>query len=64
MTSFRIIKHEPVEGTGSFEVQVSTFFHFENAASRRLRQEQKTREEALADAQRLARDEQDRLGSQ
>ena len=63
MTSVRIIRHEKVEGTGSYEVRVSTFFHFENVASRRLRpQEQKTREEALADAS-TTRQEQNKLKS-
>jgi len=48
----RIIKHEVVAQTGSFEVryddgQRSRYFYFEDVPGRRLRSEQMTMEQAL-----------------
>jgi hypothetical protein len=55
----RIFKHEAVPGCGSFEVRLpgrtSRFFYFDDLASRRLRPETLTREQALEQAKALAR---------
>jgi hypothetical protein len=61
----RIMKHEVVPKTGSFEVRFpddrpSVHFYWDDIPSRRLRPEQLTR--ALAQAQSLARAEQDKGG--
>jgi hypothetical protein len=48
----RLIKHEAVANTGSFEVRFadgrrSVYFYFDDLPSRRLRPEQMVREQAL-----------------
>jgi hypothetical protein len=58
----RIIKHEAVAQTGSFEVrysdgQPSKYFYFEDVPGRRLRSEQLTMEQALEAAKAFARRE-------
>jgi hypothetical protein len=57
----RIFKHEVVPGCGSFEVRLpgrtSRFFYFDDLASRRLRPETLTREQAMEQAKALARAE-------
>ena len=58
----RLIKHEAVTGSGSFEVsfpdgRLSKYFYFDDVPGRRLRPEQLTRAEALEQAKALARDE-------
>ena len=60
--TIRIIKHEAVSQTGSFEVkysdgQPSRYFYFENVPGRRLRTEQLTMEQALEAAKEFARRE-------
>ena len=60
----RIIKHEAVAQTGSFEVrysdgQPSRYFYFEDVAGRPLRSEQMTMEQALEAAKAFARRERD-----
>jgi hypothetical protein len=62
----RIIKHEAVPKTGSFEVRFldgkgSRFFYWDDEPSRRLRPEQLTSEEALEQAKAFARAELDKL---
>jgi len=62
----RIIKHEAVKDTGSYEVRFpdgreSVYFYFEDNKSRRLRPEQMDRKTALEAAQALARKERDGL---
>ena len=61
----RIIKHEAVKDTGSFEVRFPNgrrvYFYFEDNKSRRLRPEQLTRDQALAKARELARAERDKM---
>jgi hypothetical protein len=56
----RLIKHERVPGTGSFEVRFadsrgSVYFYFDDVPSRRLRPEQVPREHALSWAKMFAR---------
>lgn len=56
----RLLKHETVPGTGSFEVRFadgrrSVYFYFEDQPSRRLRPEQVVREQALGWATMFAR---------
>jgi hypothetical protein len=58
----RIIKHEAVPKTGSFEVRFSDgrpskFFYYEDEKSRRLRPEQVDSETALEQAKEFARAE-------
>ena len=60
----RIRKYEAVVGCGSFEVRFpdgrpTSFFHFDDLPSRRLRPETLTREQALEQARALARAERD-----
>jgi hypothetical protein len=60
MSNVRLIKHEAVKDSGSYEVRVdglrSRFFYFEDDSSRRLRpQQQMTRVQALELAKLLAR---------
>jgi len=67
MQSVRLIKHEVVPDTGSFEVRFadgrqSRYFYFEDAPSRRLRSDMLTRAQALEQARTIARSERDRLG--
>ena len=67
MTSVRLIKHEVVLDTGSFEVRFadgrqSRYFYFEDAPSRRLRPDMLTRAQALEQARTVARSKRDRLG--
>jgi len=59
--TIRIIKHEAVPQSGSFEVrysdgQPSRYFYFEDVPGRRLRSEQMTMEQALEAARALARE--------
>ena len=61
----QIRKHEAVPGNGSFEVRFadgreSVFFYFDDVASRRLRPELFTSQEALEAARALARAERDK----
>ena len=60
----RVRKHEALPGCGSFEVRLPverpTFFYFDDLASRRLRPEMLTREQALEQAKALARDGRDK----
>jgi hypothetical protein len=63
--TIRIIKHEAVPQTGSFEVRYSDggpsrYFYFEDVPGRRLRSEQMTMEQALEAARAFARREQDK----
>jgi hypothetical protein len=56
----RLIKHEVVLGCGSFEVRFSygrpaRYFYFEDLAGRRVRPEQLTRDQAMAQAKAFAR---------
>jgi len=56
----RLIKHESVPGTGSFEVRFadgrrSRYFYFDDLPSRRLRPEQMVRQQALDWAMMFAR---------
>lgn len=56
----RLIKHESVAGTGSFEVRFadgrrSRYFYFDDLPSRRLRPEQMVRGQALGWAKMFAR---------
>ncbi|WP_092303150.1 hypothetical protein [Bradyrhizobium sp. Ghvi] len=56
----RLIKHEAVPGTGSFEVRFtdgrrSVYFYFDDLPSRRLRPEQMVREQAINGAKMFAR---------
>jgi hypothetical protein len=60
--SIRIIKHEAVSQTGSFEVkysdgQPSRYFYFEDVPGRRLRSEQMTMVQAMEAAKAFARRE-------
>ena len=60
--TIRIIKHEAVPQTGSFEVRyrtgnLSRYFYFEDVPGRRLRSEQMTMEEALEAAKAFVRRE-------
>ena len=61
----RIIKHEPVPRSGSFEVRftdgrASKFFYWDDLPTRRLRPETTNRQEALKLAQAFARAERDK----
>jgi hypothetical protein len=61
----RIIRHEPVPQTGSFEVRFaegrpSRHFYFDDVLARRLRPDILTSEQALEQAKALARAERDR----
>jgi hypothetical protein len=63
--AIRIIKHEAVPQTGSFEVRFadgrkSRFFYFDDVPGRRLRPEILTREQALTQAKAFARSERDK----
>ena len=62
----RIIRHEIVPLCGSFEVRIagqpSRYFYWDSVPSRRLQPDQLTKEEALAQAQALARAERDKGG--
>lgn len=56
----RLIQHEAVPGTGSFEVRFadgrrSVYFYFDDLPSRRLRPEQMLRQQALDLARMFAR---------
>jgi len=67
MQSVRLIKHEVVPDTGSFEVRFadgrqSRYFYFEDAPSRRLRPDMLTRAQALEQARTVARAERARFG--
>ena len=58
----RLIRHEAVPDCGSFEVRfadgrASRFFYWDELASRRLRRQVMTREQALEQAKALARAE-------
>ncbi|MDN5003802.1 hypothetical protein ACFQZO_23480 [Bradyrhizobium sp. GCM10027634] len=58
--SVRLLKHEAVPGTGSFEVRFadgrrSVYFYFDDQPSRRLRAGQVPREQALGWARMFAR---------
>jgi hypothetical protein len=60
----RIIKHEAVPQTGSFEVRFpdgrpSVYFYWDDVASRRLGADQMDSKRALAAAKTLARSERD-----
>jgi hypothetical protein len=62
----RIIKHEAVPNTGSFEVRFPDgrppkYFYWDDEPSRRLRPEQVDRKTALEAAKALARSERDKL---
>jgi hypothetical protein len=62
----RIIPHEIVPETGSFEVRFpngrrSVYFYWDNIAGRRLRPDDMTKEQAMAKAVDLARIEQAKL---
>ena len=62
--TIRIIKHEAVPNSGSFEVkysdgQPSRYFYFEDVPGHRLRSEQMTMEQALEAAKAFARSERD-----
>ena len=61
----RLIEHEAVPDCGSFEVRfadgrASRFFYWDELASRRLRREVLTREDALEQAKAFARAESDK----
>ena len=68
MKKMRIIRHEPVLGTGSFEVSFpdgrpSKYFYWDDVPNRRLRSDMLDSDAARQDAQRLARSEQIKLDS-
>ena len=63
--AIRIIRHEAVPKTGSFEVRFadgrpSQFFYFDDVLAWRLRPEILTSEQALEQAKALARAERDK----
>lgn len=65
MVEVKIRKHEAVPQTGSYEVyfsdgRPSQFFYWDDVASRRLRPEQMTSEQALEKAREFARLERDK----
>jgi hypothetical protein len=69
MSSIRIIKHESVPQTGSYEVRFpdgrpSAYFYFDDNPGRRSITEKMTSAEALQAAKALARAEQDKFDSQ
>lgn len=61
----RIIKHEAIPKCGSFEVRIpgkpSVYFYWDDVASRRLRPEKMTGEQALEAAKTLARKEREKI---
>lgn len=62
----RIIKHEAVPHTGSYEVRfadgrASAYFYWDDLAGRRLRSDLATSEQALDAAKSFARGERDKL---
>jgi hypothetical protein len=66
MPRIRIIKHEAVPGTGSFEVRFpdgreSKYFYWDDISGRRLRPEQVDQETARTRAQILAKIEQEKI---
>jgi hypothetical protein len=66
--SIRLIKHEVVPGSGSYEVRFpdgrpSRYIYWDDVPSRRLSPDMLTSEQAQQAAQELARAEQDKLGS-
>ena len=68
MTSIRIIKHESVPQTGSYEVRFpdgrpSVYHYFDDNPGRRSITGKMTSEEALQAARTLARAAQDKLDS-
>jgi hypothetical protein len=69
MTSARIIKHEAITRTGSYEVRFtdgwqSVYHYFDDDPGRRSITGKMTGAEALQAAKTLARNEQDKLDSQ
>ena len=59
----RIIKHEAVPGSGSFEVcwpDGRRYFYWDDLVGRRLRPDLLTRDQALEQARALAREKRDR----
>ena len=60
----RIIKHEGVKDSGSFEVRFpdgrSQYFYWDDVASRRLRPDMLTSEQALEQARAFAHAERDK----
>jgi hypothetical protein len=65
IAGIRIVKHETVANSGSFEVRFSdgresVYFYFDDEASGRLRPELLTRKEALENAKNFARAERDK----
>ena len=65
--TIRIIKHEAITGSGSFEVKLddgrpSVFFYWDDIPGRRVRPDQMDRQKALEAAKALARSERDRSG--
>ena len=68
MSRIRILKHEVVPQTGSYEVRFpdgrpSVYHYFDDNPSRRSITDKMTSEEALQAAKTLARAEQDKLDS-
>jgi hypothetical protein len=65
MDAVRLIKHEVVPRCGSFEVCIegreSKYLYWDDEASRRLRPDQMTSEQALEQAKAYARSERDKL---
>jgi hypothetical protein len=64
----RLLYHEAVPRCGSFKVRfpdgrASRYFHWDDVASRRLREDQLTSEQALIKARALARAEQDKIST-
>ena len=62
----RLIKHEAIKDTGSYEVRfddgrASVYFYWDDNPGRRLRPEQMTSKQALAQAKAFAGAERDRL---
>ena len=65
--TIRIIKHEAVPQTGSFEVRFpdgrpSVYFYWDDIAGRRLSAEQMDSKQALEAAKALAREKRDKKG--
>ena len=68
MSRIRVVKHESVSQTGSYEVRFpdgrpSVYHYFDDNPSRRSITDKMTSEEALQAAKTLARAEQDKLDS-
>jgi len=68
MSRIRLIKHESVTQTGSYEVRFpdgrpSVYYNFDDNPGRRSITEKMTSEEALQAATALARAEQDKLSN-